>query len=363
MAGKKQSAGILAEHFPIIRAKEEIRELIAGDPGLSDTFSQWSEPEQEEFLNICSGEKGLKAVYDGVFKEIFNPESSPERLEAFLSLVLGHEVKIEEVLPNDSARLGAESSLLYTDIVVQQTDGSLSNVEIQKIGYAFPGERSACYSADLLLRQYKRIRGKRKRRFDYKKIKTVYTIVIFEHSSKEFWEFPKEYLHIFRQQSNTGLQIKLLQEFYFLPLDIFRKNMDNKPITSELEAWLAFLSFDEPERILELITKYPEFRAMYQNIYEMCLNMEKVMSLFSKELIEMDHNTVLYMIDEMQLELDQKKGELEQTQGELEQTQGELTQTQGELALAKGMLNEQRQRIQQLEAQLAALQSGAREKE
>ena len=139
--------------------------------------------------------------------------------------------------------------------------------------------------------------------------------------------------------------------------------MDNKPITSELEAWLAFLSFDEPERILELITKYPEFRAMYQNIYEMCLNMEKVMSLFSKELIEMDHNTVLYMIDEMQLELDQKKGELEQTQGELEQTQGELTQTQGELALAKGMLNEQRQRIQQLEAQLAALQSGAREKE
>ncbi len=41
------------------------------------------------------------------------------------------------------------------DIVVELEDGSIANVEAQKIGYAFPGQRSACYSADLLLRQYK----------------------------------------------------------------------------------------------------------------------------------------------------------------------------------------------------------------
>ena len=38
-------------------------------------------------------------------------------------------------------------------------DGGLADIEIQKIGYAFPGERSACYSADLLLRQYKKGEG------------------------------------------------------------------------------------------------------------------------------------------------------------------------------------------------------------
>ena len=51
-------------------------------------------------------------------------------------------------------------SLLVTDIVVEFEDGGLADIEIQKIGYAFPGERSACYSADLLLRQYKRVREK-----------------------------------------------------------------------------------------------------------------------------------------------------------------------------------------------------------
>ena len=55
------------------------------------------------------------------------------------------------------------TSLLLLDIIVQLEDGSIANVEIQKIPYTFPGERMSCYSADLLLRQYTRVkRGKRK---------------------------------------------------------------------------------------------------------------------------------------------------------------------------------------------------------
>ena len=145
MGKSMNSTGVLAEYFPMLRTKEEICRIISEAPRLNDMFQQWREEEKEEFLGFCSGARGLKVVYDGIFKEIFNPESTPERLENLLSLLLGQNVKIEAVLPNDSVRLGAESSLLYTDILVQFMDGSLSNVEIQKIGYAFPGERSACY--------------------------------------------------------------------------------------------------------------------------------------------------------------------------------------------------------------------------
>ncbi len=88
--------------------------------------------------------------------------------------------------------------------------------------------------------------------------------------------------------------------------------MGNKPIETELEAWLVFLSFDEPEWIIKLITEYPKFKAMYQQLYEMCLNMEKVLSVYSKELAELDQNTVLYMSDEMQAENDRKSEELHQ---------------------------------------------------
>ena len=63
------------------------------------------------------------------------------------------EIKVLKVLPADSVRISDESSLLIMDIVIELQDGSIANLEIQKIGYLFPGQRSACYSADLLLRQ------------------------------------------------------------------------------------------------------------------------------------------------------------------------------------------------------------------
>ncbi len=368
---ESEKKGPLALYFPLIHTRQEIITKIKEKPELNDIFQQWGQEAKEEFLDICSGVKGLKIVYDGVFKEIFNPESTPERLEQLLTLLFEKEIRIEAVLPNDTVRLGAESSLLYTDILIQQKDGSLCNVEIQKIGYAFPGQRSACYSADHLLRQYKKVRSEKGKHFNYKDIKQVYTIVFFEHSPSEFSKFPGHFCHKFRQKSDSGLELELLQEYFFLPLDIFRKSMENKSIETELEAWLVFLSFDEPEWIIKLITEYPQFKAMYQQLYEMCLNMEKVMSVYSKELAELDRNTVLYMIDEMQAEIDrkseelnqltytleQKKCELDQKNSEIDQKNSELDQKISELDQKISDLEERDKKIKELEEQILLLQS------
>ena len=74
--------------------------------------------------------------------------------------------------------------MLIADIVIQLEDGSITNLEMQKISCKFPGERAACYPADLLLRQYKRVRGN-KETAGYKDIKPVYTIILFEKSPAE----------------------------------------------------------------------------------------------------------------------------------------------------------------------------------
>jgi hypothetical protein len=204
----------LKNYFPMIRERREILEEIRRKPKLSQKFDDWTKKQQEEFLDCCTGVKGMKLLYDAFFKEIMNPEIVPERLNEFLSLLLGMEVEIVKVLPTDSSRLADESSLLIMDILVQMKDGTLANVEVQKLGYHFPGQRSACYSAYLLLRQYKRIRGEQteentKKKFNYRSIKTVYTIVLFEQSEKIFHQFPDTYLHYFEQCSNTGLKLEL----------------------------------------------------------------------------------------------------------------------------------------------------------
>ena len=293
----------LQQYFPMIRTKEEILSEIENNRKLSARFYGWSLQQREEFLSFCAGVKGVKVLYDSFSKEILNPEKAPERLEDLLSLLIRKNVRILCALPNDSTRIADENTLVVTDIVVELEDGSIANIEIQKIGYKFPGERCACYSADMLLRQYKRVRSARKKGFSYEDVKNVYTIVLFEQSPEPFQMFRDTYVHYFEQCSDSGLELELLQKYIFIPLDIFRKNHYNKTIESRLEAWLTFFSEDNPERIIELISSYPEFKFMYEDIYRICCNMEEVMGIFSEELRILDRNTVQLMIDEMQDEL------------------------------------------------------------
>ena len=221
-------------------------------------------------------------------------------------------MKILQVLPNDTTRIADESSLVIMDIVVELSNNDIANIEIQKQGYAFPGQRCACYSADLLLRQYKRVRSTSNKgsQFSYRNIKTVYTIILFDKSIPVFHKYKDIYIHNFEQTSDSGLKLDLLQKYIFVPLDIFRENLHNKGIRSRLDAWLTLLGVDDPEWIIKVIQSYPEFKAMYAHAYDLCLNIEKVMNMFSKELYELDKNTVLYMIDEMQEDINKKEEEL-----------------------------------------------------
>lgn len=221
-------------------------------------------------------------------------------------------------------RLASETSLLIMDIVIQLEDNSIANVEVQKIGYLFPGQRAACYSSDLLLRQYKRLRSEKKKKFSYKQMGTVYTIIIFEKSPKEFSKYPEKFIHTFKQNSDTGLEVELLQKYVFISLDIFRKLHQNKGIRNKTEAWLTFLCMDSPEEIIELIKKYPEFKPMYEEVYKLCLNIEKVMGMFSKELAEMDKNTVIYMMDEMQIEIDAQNEVIKESENIIQEQSGTI---------------------------------------
>ena len=356
----------LKQYFPMIREREDIKQEICENPKLLEKYREWDEEQQEEFLDYCTGVKGVKILYDAFFKEIMNPENTPERLNELLSLLLGQSVTIKRVLPGDSTRLADEQSLLIMDILVELADTSLANVEVQKIGYSFPGQRSACYSSDLLLRQYKRVKGEKKKAFSYKDIKSVYTIVFFETSIKEFHEYPQNYIHKFKQQSDTGLELELLQKYVFIPLDIFRtiyhnnvksngKNSANRR-WNKTEAWLTFLSTDEPEIIIELIRQYPEFKEMYEEIYVMCQNVEKVMEMFSKELIQLDRNTVQYMIDEMQDTIDVQKEKIDTQKEELEAKQETIDSQKATIDTQKEELEAVRRRLREMAEKLEQLE-------
>lgn len=349
----------LQQHFSgILRTREQLIEEIMKDSGKYHLYFKWTKAEQDNFLDICTGAKGMRILSDSFFKEVMNPEYSGTRLESLLSELLHKKVKIVQILPNDSTRIADEVALLITDIVVELEDGCLANVEIQKIPFNFPAGRCACYSSDLMLRQYKRVRERMSSSsFSYRNIKNVYLIVIYEKSPIELLQMPEQYIHHAKQVFDTGLALDMLQEYVLISLDNFQKRMQNKSIETLTEAWLTFLGNDDPVRIMELISTYPEFEAMYQTLYSVCLNTERVMAMFSEELHELDRNTIKYMIEEQQEELDALMKQLEEGRLELANTNAELADTKAEIASRNAELADKDAALADKDAIIAELQA------
>ena len=345
----------LKEHFPIIREREELLEIIHNNQELKKTFYGWKEERQKEFVDFCTGVRGVKTLYDSFFKEVMNPEYAPERLEQLLSILLNRKVKIQQILANDSTRIAEESALLVTDIIVELEDGTIANVEVQKVGYHFPGQRSACYSADMLLRQYKRVRNQQKDKFSYYQIKSVFLIVLYESSPKELKAFPQRYIHRSKQIFDSGLQLEMLQEYVMISLDIFYMSMQNKPIETKLEAWLTFLGCDEPEKIIELITTYPEFKSMYETLYQICRNVEGVMGFFSEELRIMDQNLAQYMIEEQQKEIEANQKVIEEQERKITEKDEQLEEKDEQLEEKAAQLEEKDAHLEEKDAQIEML--------
>lgn len=94
--------------------------------------------------------------------------------------------------------------------------------------------------------------------------------------------------------------------------------MHNNGIKNLLDAWLAFFSMDSVDIVVELIQKFPQFKAMYEHIYTICTNVERVMDMYSEELRILDRNTVQYMVDQMQEQIDSQAEQINSQKAELD---------------------------------------------
>ena len=138
------------------------------------------------------------------------------------------------MLLRERKRTSEEGSFIIMDILVEISDKSLVNVEMQRIGYDFPSERCFYYGADLLVRQYDLIRAEKGEDFSYRDIRPDYVIVLMESSPGPFHTIPNQYIHRSDMVYVTELKMNNLLNFVYIPLDIFRKMPHNE--LTELDA-------------------------------------------------------------------------------------------------------------------------------
>ncbi len=342
----------------------------------------------EDFLK---GKRSLPLLYDPFFKKIFNPVERGDRLSELVSCLLGQKVTVLEVFPNeDSQFLGV---MIIMDMVVMMADGSIANIEIQKISYDFPAERISCYSADLVLRQYKMITGKNQEikheasmhgssKPSYKDMRKVHTIILFEDSNKSLISDMDKalYFHVGKTRFNTGVKIELLQDFVLVSLDTFRKyrysdiregrteitdyDYDSSQYNDELISEkmkrdrLKFLSLfvaETPQEIDRLIEIFPDLESVRQDINEYLERPGEVLSMFSEALRILDRNTAELMVDRMKDEMEALQVQKDELTGEIDELKVQTDELKAQKDELKAQNEELKSSSEEKDAEIARL--------
>lgn len=356
---------------------------INGDSLCLSTYKYLKKNEEwigryEDFLK---GKKSLPLLYDPFFKKIFNPVERRDRLSELVSCLLGQKVTVLEVFPNeDSQFLGV---MIIMDMVVLMADGSIANIEIQKISYDFQAERISCYSADLVLRQYKMITGKNESSMNgsskpsYKDMRKVHTIILFENSNKSLISQVDKalYFHVGKTQFNTGIKIELLQDFVLVSLDTFNKyrysdiregrikitdydydsSQYDEPVSEKMKQdrlkYLSLFVAETPQEIERLIEIFPDLESVRRDINEYLERPGEVLSMFSEALRILDRNTAELMVDRMKDEMEAlqvQKDELTGEIDELKEQNNELSVKNDELSVKNNDLQVEIEQLKKL---------------
>lgn len=317
-----------------------------------EKFNLMDDAYREKLLRFIMGKTGLAITYDKVFKHVMMPGDTTNRLEEFLSAMLGERVHIKQLLPREGSQISEKGTFIIADIIVSLQDGSIINVEIQKIGYDFPGERGSCYTADMIMRQYNYLKNQNEK-FTYRDMKPVY-LIIFMEKSPTLFHTTDQYIHKKHSYFDTGIKLNLLDNITFISLDTFSSVVQN--VNTERDAWFKFLTEDDPDEIVRFINQYPEFLPCYRDLISFRQNPKELICMFSDALNELDRNTERYMVEELNREVE----ELNNTISELKNNASDLENTVTDL---EGTVTDLENTVTDLEGTVTVLEKSSSEKD
>jgi len=369
MADSKKKLFTAEDIFGTPKTDEEVIDLIRRQPGGYKLYEDMPAHMQKQLVSFLSGKGSLELLYDGFFRKIFDPYVHKERVEALISALIGQKVKIRDILSREGFQVSDKHSLVIMDIIVELEDRSYVDVELQKVGYRFPSQRSSCYVSDMIMRQYNIRKKEMGEKFNYKDISPVYLFVLMADSPKEFNK-PGQYIHKRITSYSSGISLPETAQITYFTLDTFKETVEN--ISNDLEAWLTLLIRDDAESVINLVNKYPEFGDIYSEVAEFRKDPAEVIDMFfSAALKEMDHNTELYMIDELkaeveewkkQVETEKKKFEAEKKKAEAEKKKAEAEKKKAEAEKKKAEAEKKRADAATLRADKADKRADAADK-
>ena len=186
-------------------------------------------------------------------------------------------------------------------------------------------------------------------------MRSVYVIVLMESSPAKFRDCKETYIHHSDFRLNSGISIQNLMNFIYISLDNFLKIPHNE--LTELEAWLYFLSSDNPLHIQQIISKYPFFKELYRDIIDFRYNPKELIHMYRipEALLVADRNTANLMIDDLKQDVAKKEAELVETKAELAEKNTVISEKDAVISEKDAVISEKDAVISEKDAEIERL--------
>ncbi len=137
---------------------------------------------------------------------------------------------------------------------------------------------------------------------------------------------------------DSNANVKSLSNILYISLDTFHQVVQN--IDTKLQAWLTFLSSSDAADIIKLITAYPEFTEYYKDIISFRKKPKESIFMYSEALAILDHNTELYMIEELQNSVKELKDTLAEKDSTIAEQYSTIFEMSSQIAALQKQIDE-----------------------
>lgn len=111
--------------------------------------------------------------------------------------------------------------------------------------------------------------------------------------------------------------------------------------------WLALLTTESPKEAEKLIKEYPWLEEIYKEAAMLRQKPEEVLGMFSEALRILDQNTIKYMIEELQKEVEEKSTLLEEKNAALKEKDFALKKKDAALKATRTELSALKKQLEQ----------------
>ena len=119
-------------------------------------------------------------------------------------------------------------------------------------------------------------------------------------------------------------KLEMLDEYFLIALDVFKKIPYAEDNKSDLHAWLSLLTTENLTDAERNMRHYPWLEPIYQEIALLRHSPEEVIGMWSEALRILDENSLKYYVEELKDELDKEKMRIQEKDAEIAALKAEL---------------------------------------